>query len=147
MNAIPLFADCYAVRLAASLNRVSDGAAAEIALKLEYFNPLSSVKDRIGLAMIEAGERDGTLQSGMTVMEATSGNTGIALSFVCAAKGYHCKLIMPETMSQERRALLRALGSELVLTPGPEGMPGAIKLAEELSAAEPGKILHSAPIR
>ena len=121
------------------INRVSDGAAAEIAVKLEYFNPLSSVKDRIGLAMIEAAERDGTLKPGMTVMEATSGNTGIALSFVCAAKGYHCKLIMPETMSQERRALLRALGSELVLTPGPEGMPGAIRLAEELSAAEPGK--------
>ena len=121
------------------LNRISEGVGAEIAVKLEYFNPLSSVKDRIGVAMIEAAERDGKLNPDVTVLEPTSGNTGIALAFVCAAKGYKCKLLMPETMSQERRALLRALGAELILTPGPEGMPGAIRMAEELAAAEPGK--------
>jgi cysteine synthase A len=121
------------------LNRVTEGAHAQIAAKLEYFNPLSSVKDRIGVAMIEAAERAGKLTPGVTVLEPTSGNTGIALAFVCAAKGYPCKLIMPETMSQERRALLRALGADLVLTPGPEGMPGAIRRAEEMSAAEPGR--------
>jgi len=121
------------------LNRVTEGAAAQVVCKLEYFNPLSSVKDRIGVAMIEAAERDGKLTKNITVLEPTSGNTGIGLAFACAAKGYHCKLIMPETMSQERRALLRALGAELILTPGPEGMPGAIKRAEEISAADPGK--------
>ncbi len=121
------------------LNRMATGLEAEIAVKLEYFNPLSSVKDRIGVAMIEAAERDGKLTHEMTVLEPTSGNTGIALAFVCAAKGYHCKLLMPETMSQERRALLRALGAELILTPGPEGMPGAIRMAEEIAAAEPGR--------
>ena len=121
------------------LNRVTEGANAEIVLKLEYFNPLGSVKDRIGAAMIAAAEQDGTLTPAMTVLEPTSGNTGIALAFVCAAKGYKCKLIMPETMSQERRALLRALGAELLLTPGVEGMGGAIRTAEEISAAEPGK--------
>lgn len=121
------------------LNRMATGLEAEIAVKLEYFNPLSSVKDRIGVAMIEAAERDGKLTPEMTVLEPTSGNTGIALAFVCAAKGYQCKLLMPETMSQERRALLRALGAELILTPGPEGMPGAIRMAEEISAGEPGK--------
>src|ERR1043166_8486477 len=104
------------------LNRISAGCKAQIVCKLEYFNPLSSVKDRIGVAMIEAAERDGLLNPDITVLEPTSGNTGIGLAFACAAKGYRCKLIMPETMSQERRALLRALGAELVLTPGPEGM-------------------------
>jgi cysteine synthase len=121
------------------LNRLSAGSAATIALKLEYFNPLSSVKDRIGVAMIDAAEAAGKLGPDVTVLEPTSGNTGIALAFACAARGYKCKLVMPETMSQERRALLRALGAELVLTPGPGGMPGAIQKAEEIAAAEPGK--------
>ncbi|MBI5154885.1 cysteine synthase A [Candidatus Poribacteria bacterium] len=114
------------------LNRVVDGAAATVALKCEFFNPLSSVKDRIGLAMIEAAEREGKLRPGMAVIEPTSGNTGIALAFVCAAKGYRLILTMPETMSMERRILLRMLGAEVVLTPGPEGMPGAIRRAEQL---------------
>lgn len=121
------------------LNRITEGVKATVVCKLEYFNPLSSVKDRIGVAMIEAAERDGKLTPGVSVLEATSGNTGIALAFACAAKGYKCTLIMPETMSQERRALLRALGADLVLTPGPEGMPGAIRKAEEMSAESPGK--------
>jgi cysteine synthase A len=111
------------------LNRLPEGAGATIAAKLEYFNPLSSVKDRIGVSMIEAAERDGKIGPDTIILEPTSGNTGIALAFVCAAKGYRCTLVMPETMSLERRALLRALGAELVLTPGPEGMPGAIARA------------------
>src|SRR6185437_14845192 len=121
------------------LNRMAEGIDAQIVCKLEYFNPLSSVKDRIGVAMIEAAERDGRLTKEKTVLEPTSGNTGIGLAFACAAKGYRCTLIMPETMSQERRSLLRALGAELILTPGPEGMPGAIRRAEEISAAAPGR--------
>ena len=121
------------------LNRIPEGAKAQIVCKLEYFNPLSSVKDRIGVAMIEAAEREGHLGPDVTVLESTSGNTGIALAFTCAAKGYRCMLIMPETMSQERRALLRALGAELVLTPGPEGMQGAIRKADEIAASSPGK--------
>ena len=121
------------------LNRVSAGVKATIVCKLEYFNPLSSVKDRIAVAMLDAGEKSGALQPGMTILEPTSGNTGIGLAFACAAKGYACRLLMPETMSQERRVMLRALGAELILTPGSEGMPGAIRRAEEISAAEPGK--------
>ena len=121
------------------LNRVSAGVKATIVCKLEYFNPLSSVKDRIAVAMLEAGEKSGNLKPGMIVLEPTSGNTGIGLAFACAAKGYACRLLMPETMSQERRVLLRALGAELILTPGSEGMPGAIRRAEDISAAEPGK--------
>ncbi len=121
------------------LNRISEGAKAQIVCKLEYFNPLGSVKDRIGVAMIEAAERSGKLTREVTVLEPTSGNTGIALAFVCAAKGYRCQLIMPDTMSQERRTLLRSLGAELILTPGQEGMLGAIRTAEEISAAAPGK--------
>jgi len=114
------------------LNKVTDGLEAEVYLKCEFFNPLSSVKDRIGLAMIEAAERDGKLKPGGLVVEPTSGNTGIALAFVCAAKGYRCLLTMPETMSMERRVLLKMLGAELVLTPGPKGMGGAIARAAEL---------------
>lgn len=114
------------------LNRIADGIDAEIYLKCEFFNPLASVKDRIGLAMIEAGERDGKIKQDTVVIEPTSGNTGIALAFVCAARGYRLLLTMPETMSTERRILLRMLGAEIVLTPGAEGMPGAVRRAREL---------------
>jgi cysteine synthase A len=119
------------------LNRVTKGIDAAILAKLEFFNPLSSVKDRIGVSMIEAAERQGLIGEETVVIEPTSGNTGIALAFVCAAKGYRCVLTMPETMSMERRKLLNMLGAELVLTPGSEGMPGAIKKAEELVAQVP----------
>ncbi len=121
------------------LNRISAGVKAEIVCKLEYFNPLSSVKDRIGVAMIEEAEKSGRLTHDQIVLEPTSGNTGIGLAFTCAAKGYKCTLVMPETMSVERRVMLRALGAELVLTPGAGGMPKAIEVAEEISAKEPGK--------
>ncbi len=114
------------------LNRVTAGLGAEVLLKCEFFNPVSSVKDRIGVAMIEAGEKAGKIKAGTLIIEPTSGNTGIALAFVCAAKGYKLVLTMPETMSVERRTLLRMLGADLVLTPGPEGMPGAIRRAEQL---------------
>ncbi len=124
------------------LNRVTGNAPATVALKCEFFNPLSSVKDRIGLAMIEAAEADGRLKPGMTVIEPTSGNTGIALAFVCAAKGYRLMLTMPETMSVERRILLRMLGAEVVLTPGGEGMPGAIRRAEELKTSMGGDSVY-----
>ncbi len=118
------------------LRRVADRAAAQVVAKLESFNPAGSVKDRIGVAMIDAAERDGLLGPDTIVLEPTSGNTGIALAMVCAARGYRCMLTMPETMSMERRQLLRALGAELVLTPGPDGMPGAIAKAEELAKAD-----------
>ncbi len=114
------------------LNKVTAEVDAEIYLKCEFFNPLASVKDRIGVSMIEAAERDGKLSADSIVVEPTSGNTGIALAFVCAAKGYRCLLTMPETMSKERRVLLRMLGAEIVRTPGPKGMKGAIARAEEL---------------
>ena len=120
------------------LNRVTAGLDATIALKLEFFNPLGSVKDRIGMAMIEAAEADGTLTKDTTIIEPTSGNTGIALAFVAAAKGYKLILTMPETMSLERRTLLAMLGAKLVLTPGAEGMKGAIARAEDLVKDTPG---------
>jgi cysteine synthase A len=122
--------------------RIGDGTGARLLGKLESFNPAGSVKDRIGLAMIEAAEQEGLIEPGRSVIiEPTSGNTGIALSFVAAAKGYRCILTMPETMSLERRALLAAYGAELVLTPGPEGMRGAIARAEELARTTPGGFL------
>jgi cysteine synthase A len=119
------------------LNRVTNGAPATIALKAEFFNPLGSVKDRIGYAMINAAERSGVLRPETTIIEPTSGNTGIALAFVAAARGYKLILTMPETMSLERRTLLALLGAKLVLTPGPEGMKGAIRRAEELKQQIP----------
>jgi cysteine synthase A len=109
----------------------------QVLAKLEFHNPAHSVKDRIGLAMIEAAEQAGKIGPDTTIIEPTSGNTGIALAMVCAARGYKCTLVMPETMSVERRTLLRAYGAELVLTPGPEGMLGAIRRAEEMAAADP----------
>ena len=112
------------------------GASATIAAKLEFFNPAGSVKDRIAVAMIDAAEEAGLLQPGTTVVEPTSGNTGIALAMVCAARGYRCIFTMPETMSKERRMLLRGYGAELVLTPGPDGMGGAIAKAEEIAKGE-----------
>ncbi len=118
------------------INRLAGDAQATIAAKLEFFNPAGSVKDRIGLSMIEAAEAAGLLGPDTIILEPTSGNTGIGLAFVAAAKGYKCTLVMPETMSVERRLLLRAYGAELVLTPGPEGMKGAIRTAEEMAAAD-----------
>ena len=119
------------------IRRLNNGVGAEILAKLEYFNPAHSVKDRIGVAMIDAAEEAGLIGPETIVLEPTSGNTGIALAMVCAARGYHCAFTMPETMSKERRALLRGYGAELILTPGPDGMGGAIAKAEELAASDP----------
>ena len=119
------------------INRLTDGAPADVLAKLEYFNPAHSVKDRIGVAMIDAAERDGLIGPDTVIVEPTSGNTGIALAMVCAARGIPIILTMPETMSKERRALLRAFGAQLILTPGPQGMGGAIAKAEELAKENP----------
>lgn len=121
------------------LNRVTEGVKAEVVAKLEFYNPAKSVKDRIGFSMIDAAEKAGVLTKDKVIVEPTSGNTGIALAMVAAAKGYKITLFMPETMSKERRILLRAYGAELVLTPGPEGMGGAISRAEQLAASDPEK--------
>ncbi len=118
------------------LRRVTEGAGAEVTAKLEFFNPAGSVKDRIAVAMIDAAEEAGLLTPDTVIVEPTSGNTGIALAMVCAARGYRCIFTMPETMSKERRMLLRGYGAELVLTPGPEGMAGAIARAEELGKGD-----------
>ena len=118
------------------LNRITDGAAGNVYAKLEFYNPTASVKDRIGISMVDAAEKNGQLKAGGTIVEATSGNTGIALAMVGAARGYKVVLTMPDSMSKERRMLLRAFGAELVLTPAAEGMRGAIAKAEELGAKE-----------
>jgi len=118
------------------LNRVAEGVGATIAVKLEFFNPAHSVKDRIAVSMINAAEAAGKIGPDTIILEPTSGNTGIGLAMVCAARGYKCAFVMPETMSRERRLLLKAYGADLILTPGPEGMGGAIKKAQELAEAD-----------
>ena len=123
------------------LNSVTKGLGATVLAKLEFYNPSASVKDRLGIAIVDAAEKSGELKPGGTIVEATSGNTGIALAMVAAARGYKAVLTMPETMSQERKTLLRAYGAELVLSPGSEGMKGAVAAAEELVAKTPGAIL------
>lgn len=123
------------------LNKLTEGAGATVLAKLEFYNPANSVKDRIGVAIIDAAEKSGALQPGGTIVEATSGNTGIALAMVGAARGYNVVLTMPETMSKERRALLRAYGAELILTPGSGGMKGAVDAANEIAEQRPGAVL------
>jgi cysteine synthase A len=123
------------------INKLTAGSSATVVAKLEFYNPANSVKDRIGVAIIDAAEASGELQPGGTVVEATSGNTGIALAFVGAARGYHVVLTMPESMSKERRALLRAFGAELILTPAALGMKGAVDEANRIAAERPGSVL------
>lgn len=132
-NAAELVGNTPLVRL----NRVTDGAPGDVMAKLEFYNPAHSVKDRIGVAMIDAAEKEGKINKDTIIIEPTSGNTGIALAFVCAARGYKCTLVMPETMSKERRMVLRAYGAELILTPGSEGMGGAIRRATEIAQSDP----------
>jgi cysteine synthase A len=127
------------------LNRIAVESKAEVVAKLEFFNPAKSVKDRIGFSMVDAAEKSGMLKPGMTIVEPTSGNTGIALAMVAAARGYDCILTMPDSMSVERRMLLRAYGAELVLTPASEGMNGSIKKASEIVASDPAK--HYMPMQ
>jgi len=131
-NVIDLIGNTPLVRI----NRLTQGCVAQVVAKLEYQNPAHSVKDRIGLSMIEAAEQAGKIKADTIILEPTSGNTGIGLAMVCAARGYKCTLVMPDTMSKERRMLLRAYGAELVLTPGAERMPGAISKAEEMAKAD-----------
>ncbi len=133
------FADTFGNTPLVRIPRVGRGLAATILVKMESMNPGGSVKDRIGVAMIEAAERDGKLRPNSVLVEPTSGNTGIALAFVCAAKGYPLILTMPDTMTVERRNLLKAYGAQLVLTPGSEGMKGAIRKAEEIRSSDPAK--------
>ncbi len=123
------------------LNRVAAGIDATIACKLEYFNPAHSVKDRIAVSMIDALAAQGRIKPDTVILEPTSGNTGIGLAMVCAARGIKCAFVMPETMSRERRLLLKAYGADLILTPGPEGMPGAIRRAEEMATADPRYVI------
>lgn len=119
------------------INRLAEGSVAEVVAKLEFYSPAHSVKDRIGVSMIDAAEKAGKIKPDTIILEPTSGNTGIALAMVSAARGYHCTVVMPETASKERRMLMRAYGADLVLTPGSEGMPGAIRKAEEMAARDP----------
>ncbi|HLS15554.1 MAG TPA: cysteine synthase A [Beutenbergiaceae bacterium] len=136
-NATDLVGNTPLVRL----NRLTEGLGATVLAKLEFYNPASSVKDRIGVSIIDAAEASGDLPPGGTIVEATSGNTGIALAFVGAARGYNVVLTMPETMSNERKMLLKGYGAEVILTPGPEGMKGAVNKAEEVANERPGSIL------
>lgn len=131
-NIVELIGNTPLVRL----NRINKDIDATILAKLEFFNPAHSVKDRIAVAMLDAAEKAGKIKPGTIILEPTSGNTGIGLAMVCAARGYQCAFVMPETMSRERRLLLKAYGAELILTPGPDGMPGAIKKADELAASD-----------
>ncbi len=131
-NTLELIGNTPLVRL----NKIAEGIDATIVAKLEYFNPAHSVKDRIAVAMIDALDAAGKIKSDTIILEPTSGNTGIGLAMVCAARGIKCTFVMPETMSRERRLLLKAYGADLILTPGPDGMPGAIKKTEELAAAD-----------